>query len=350
LITRRTTLKTLAVAATAPFVWTPSRAAAQRIVIRDPGGIYAKIYQDILYKPFTHETGITVLSVQSDAEPTAQIRTMVESKSYLWDMAAISHRAVLFMTTDKVYLEKHELEDDPVVSYIPPHFKSAYGVGTNAYATVLAYRTDTFKGRTPQLWKDFWNIEKFPGRRSLRKLPYDTIEIALMADGVPTAKVYPCNLDRAFNSLDKIKPNVSVWWAGSGPQTEHLLKTHEVDLIPVFSIWAQAAIDAGAPVAISWEQHLYGCHNWAILKGTPNADACRKFIRFACHPKRQALLAPYGIGPTHPDAFKSNYIAPQYARRLPTHPDNLKKGLSIDASYWLEQDEIIQRFNHWILS
>ncbi|MCX8566884.1 MAG: putative spermidine/putrescine transport system substrate-binding protein [Glomeribacter sp. 1016415] len=353
MITRRTTIKALAVAATAPFVWAPSRSASRRkpIVIRDPGGIYTKIYQDILYQPFTDKTGIPVRSVQSDAEPTAQIRTMVKSKSYLWDMVAISHRAIPFLTIGKeVYLEKHELEDDPIVSSIPPHFRSQYGVGTNAYATVLAYRTDAFKGRqAPQLWKDFWDVKGFPGRRSLRKLPYDTIEIALMADGVPAKEVYPCNLDRALRSLDKIKSDVSVWWVGSGPQTEHFLKTREVDLIPVFSIWAQAAIDAGAPVAISWEQHLYGCHNWAILKGTPNADACRQFIRFACLPERQALLAPYGIGPTHPDAFKPNYIDPKYVKRLPTHPDNLKKGLFIDASYWLKQDDIIQRFNHWLL-
>ncbi|UUM21287.1 ABC transporter substrate-binding protein [Mycoavidus sp. SF9855] len=354
MITRRTALKKI-VAATAaisaPFIFTPSRAAAQRIVLRDPGGIYSKIYNEILYQPFTRETGIAVVSVQSDAEPTAQIRTMVETQSYLWDMMAISHRAVHFMTTGKVYLEKHGLEDDPIISSIPPHFRSAYGVGTNAYATVLAYRTDAFKGRqAPKSWQDFWDVENFPGRRSLRKLPFDTIEIALMADGVPAGSVYPCDLDRALRSLDKIKSQIPVWWGGGGTHAEHLLKTREIDLVPVFSIWAQSAIDAGAPVAISWEQHLYGCHNWAILKGTPNADACRKFIRFACQPERQALLAPYGIGPTHPGAFKPNRIDPNYAKRLPTHPDNLKKGLFIDASYWLKQDAIIQQFNHWLLS
>ena len=32
---------------------------------------------------------------------------------------------------------------------------------------------------------------------------------------------------------------------------------------------------------------------WAILKGTPNADLCRKFIRFTCDPKRQAAFTKY---------------------------------------------------------
>jgi putative spermidine/putrescine transport system substrate-binding protein len=42
---RRTVIKTAVAGAAAvafPFVWTPSRAANKRIVIRDDGGIYTK--------------------------------------------------------------------------------------------------------------------------------------------------------------------------------------------------------------------------------------------------------------------------------------------------------------------
>ncbi|WP_246504639.1 extracellular solute-binding protein [Bradyrhizobium agreste] len=81
---------------------------------------------------------------------------------------------------------------------------SPYGVGTNVYTTVLAYRTDAFKGRkAPQSWADFWNVSEFPGRRAVRKHPFDTIEEALMGAGTPAAQVYPCDLDKAFASLDK---------------------------------------------------------------------------------------------------------------------------------------------------
>ena len=124
-------------------------------------------------------------------------------------MAKISQPAILMLTEGgKVYLEKHGLESDPVVATIPKQYMSPYGVGNNVYTTVLAYRTDAFKGRrAPASWADFWNVKDIPGRRGLRKHPFDTIEEALMADGVATDKVYPCDIDRALASLDKIKPS-----------------------------------------------------------------------------------------------------------------------------------------------
>jgi len=350
---RRTALKIAAAGAAAlasAFVATPSRASSkQPIIVRDPGGVINQIYENILYKPFTKATGIKVIGVAAGPEPIAQIQTMVKSRNYQWDMALLSQAAILLLSTNDMYLEKHGLEHDPIISTISPQFKSLYGVGTNVCSTVLAYRTDVFKGRqAPQKWKDIWDIDSFPGRRGLRKHPFDTIEIALIADNVPLNSVYPCDLNRAFHKLNKIKPHVGAWWT-SGAQSEHLLKSGEVDLVPVWIPRAKSAIDAGMPIAFSWHQHIYVCDSWAILKGTPNADACRQFIRFASDPKRQALLAPYAIGPTQPDAFK--YIDPKLTWLLPSHPDNLKKGLYSDPLYWMNhQSAAIESFNDWMLT
>ena len=61
---RRSALKTVAAGAAAlamPMIWTPSRAASKRIVVRDDGGIYSKAYGAVFYKPFTEATGIQVV-------------------------------------------------------------------------------------------------------------------------------------------------------------------------------------------------------------------------------------------------------------------------------------------------
>src|SRR5216117_2918282 len=221
-----------AVALAAPAIWSPSRAAGKRIVVRDDGGIYTKAYGAVFYRPFTEATGIEVVGVQANAEPVAQIKTMVDTKNYTWDMAKISQPAILLLTEGgKVYLEKHGLENDPNVRTIPKHFMSPYGVGTNVYSTVLAYRTDAFKNRkAPSSWADLWNTKDFAGRRALRKHPFDTIEESLMAAGVPTSSLYPLNIDRALANLDKLKPSVDVWW-NSGAQATQLLTSGEVDMI-----------------------------------------------------------------------------------------------------------------------
>jgi putative spermidine/putrescine transport system substrate-binding protein len=350
---RRTILKSTAAGLAtlaAPAIWTPARAASKRIVVRDDGGIYSKAYTAVLYKPFTEKTGIEVVSVQANAEPTAQIRSMVETKNYTWDMAKISQPAILTLTTGgKVYLEKHGLESDPVVKAIPAQYMSPYGVGNNVYSTVVAYRTDKFKGRkAPASWADFWNVKDFPGRRALRKHPFDTIEEALMASGVPTAQVYPCNIDRAIASLDKIKNSVDVWWT-SGAQVEQMLGNGEVDMVATWVSRAQSAIANGAPVGIVWNQNLWGCDSWSILAGTPNADACREFIKFASDPKRLAALTEYfPAGLTQPESFK--FVKPEVAKNCPTHPDNIKTGLQINARYWQEnQASVIEKFNGWVL-
>jgi putative spermidine/putrescine transport system substrate-binding protein len=265
-------------------------------------------------------------------------------------MAKISQPAILLLTEGgKVYLEKHGLENDPNVKTIPAHFMSPYGVGTNVYSTVLAYRTDAFKNRKPpSSWADLWNVKDFPGRRAVRKHPFDTLEESLMASGVPTSSLYPLNLDRAFANLDKLKPNVDVWW-NSGAQATQLLTSGEVDMIATWASRPQQAISEGAPVAIVWNQNLWGVDNWAILAGTPNADACREFIKFASDVKRMAQQGDfYPAGVTQPEAFK--FMKPEVAKHSPTHPDNIKNGVQINAKYWLDnQAAVTEKFNAWIL-
>ena len=334
----------------APAVLSFARAQSKRIVVRDDGGVYTTAYGACFYRPFTEKTGIEVIGVQANAEPIAQIRSMVETKTYTWDMAKISQPAILLLTQgDKIFLEKHGLENDPNVMSIPAAFMSPYGVATNVYSTVLAYRTDAFKGRkAPASWADFWNVKDFPGRRSLRKHPFDTIEESLMASGVPTSSLYPLNVDQAFANLDKISPNIDVWW-NSGAQVTQMLTSGEVDMIATWVSRPQNAMIDGAPVAISWNQNLWGVDNWSILAGTPNADACREFIKFASDPKRMAQQTEYyPAGVTQPEAFK--YIKPEIAKNCPTYPDNIKNGVQINAKYWLEnQAAVTERFNSWIL-
>jgi putative spermidine/putrescine transport system substrate-binding protein len=169
-----------------------------------------------------------------------------------------------------------------------------------------------------------------------------------MADGVQIKEVYPCNVDRAFAALDRIKPEVAVWWT-SGAQLEQLLTSGEVDMIPTWISRAQSAQANGAPVEIVWDQGIWGGDNWSILAGTPNADACREFIKFASDPKRQAALTEYfPAGLTQPEAF--DLIKPEIAKNCPTYPDNIKKGLKIDAKFWFDnQASVIERFNGWVL-
>ena len=77
-----------------------------------------------------------------------------------------------------------------------------------------------------------------------------------------------------------------MWWTG-GAQSE-LMKTRRGRHEPACGTRAQTVMDEGAPVAISWHNNIWGVEGWSILTGTPKADMCREFIKFASDPKRMA--------------------------------------------------------------
>jgi putative spermidine/putrescine transport system substrate-binding protein len=352
-MTRRALLKTAVVggaALGAPWVWRKADAQAKRLVIRDSGGPFTPAFDLAFYKPFREATGIEAVGVASAHEPTSQIKSMVDTKTYTWDLAQLSQAAADQLVQEGNYLEKHELEKHPDVAEIPPEYMTPYCVGDDVYSTILSYRTDAFKGRkVPVTWADLWDTKGVAGRRSLRKHPFDTLEEALLADGVPKSKLYPLDIERAFKVLDRIKKDVAVWWTG-GAQTSQMLKTGEIDMAPTWAARAQVVIDEGGPVKISWDQNLWGMEGWCILKGGPKADLAREFIKFASNAKRMAAFAPFiANGPCNPNAYK--YIDPKRAQVLTTYAENRASGIKLDHQFWAaNKDKVTERFNAWLIA
>ncbi|SAK64679.1 ABC transporter substrate-binding protein [Caballeronia ptereochthonis] len=330
-------------ASAAPAFSATSSGRPDSITVRDAGGSYVDAFREAFYLPFEAKTGIKVVPAASAPEPTAQIKAMVEAKSYLWDVALLSLAAhdqcVKSDLLEPLNIGGSAYDD------LPPEYRRPHFAGVDVYTTVLAYRADKVK-RAPQSWQDFWNVNDFPGRRALRNFPFDTVEIALMADGVPTGKVYPCDLDRSFASLNRIRPAVNAWWT-AGAQSTQLLQTGEVDMIAIWNGAAQRTIDAGAPVKLVWNQNIAGVEGWCIVRGTPKAQAAREFVAFAMQPQQQALLAKYmSYGPANPKAYE--HIDPKRAQVLSTNPDYRKVALMIDNDYWVtHKDKTIEQFNAW---
>src|SRR5690606_23701362 len=181
--------------------------AATQITVADPGGPFGPAFRKAFYDPFEKATGNKVVNVAREAEPTAQFKAMVETKSYTWDVCTLTLSA-------RDILKGQGLLDPIGFSHadVPgmmPEAVSPLWMGTDVYSTVLAYRTDRVKN-APTSWADFFDVEKFPGRRALRKNPIDTLEQALLADGVSLDQLYPLDVERAYKVLNKIKPHVAV--------------------------------------------------------------------------------------------------------------------------------------------
>ena len=325
---------------------TDASAQTRQITCADPGGPFGEAYGKAFYRPFEQATGIRVVNVARAAEPTAQFRAMVETRTYTWDVCilTLSARDILARQNllDPIGFTQADVPD------IMPEAISPLWMGTDVYATILAVRTDRLTGAVPNSWSDFWNVQGFPGRRALRRDPIDTLEEALLADGVPLASLYPLDLDRAFRALDRIKPSIAAWWTG-GAQTTQMLQSGDVAMIPTWNGRAQPVIDSGAPVRIIWNQGLYSIEGWGIPRGSPRADLARQFVRFCAQAERQAdYTDTLAYGPTNLKAY--DHIPAARARLLPTHPDNLRVMRLANEDWWsANRAAATERFNAWVL-
>lgn len=350
-ISRRSFMKTAGALSGAALIGAPALVGAQekRLVTRDPGGPFSDAFERAFYAPFKAATGVTVIGQPSESEPSGMVRAMVESKNYRWDMAHLSNSTHLSLV-ELDYLEPVAPSSGPgpLLKALPETMRGEFISGVDIYATVIAYREDAVN-KAPQSWKDFFDLEGFPGLRGLRRNPYDTLEEALLADGVPAAELYPLDLDRAFKKLDEIKREVGAWWE-NGAQSSQFLRTGEVDMLPLWNGRAQVAIDDGAPAKIMWNEALWTYEGFTILKGGPNVELCREFIEFCCDPKQQALFTEtLAYGPTAPGAF--DHISEERAVLLPNHPTYFPHITRVDSEYWgKHKDEITDRFNSWLLS
>ena len=330
----------------APAIVRPA-SAATTLTVADPGGPYGPGYRRAFYDPFEKATGIRIANVAREAEPTAQFKAMVETKSYVWDVCTLT------LSARDILAKQNLLEPIGFSAAEAPGLMqdaiTPLWLGIDVYSTIQAYRTDKFKDKGPASWADFWNVKAFPGRRALRKNPIDTLEQALLADGVALDKLYPLDVDRAFKSLDRIKPHVEVWWT-SGAQSSQLIQSGDCDMVAMWNARAQAAIDGGAPVKIVWNQGLYSIEGWSIPKGCPKSAEAKRFVRFCADAKQQAVFTEIlAYGPTNLDAYKS--IPANRAPILPTAPENLKLMTIAKEDWWsANRAAASERFNSWILT
>jgi len=202
-------------------------------------------------------------------------------------------------------------------------------------------------------WAAFWDTKNFPGQRSMRRHPIYNLEAALIADGVPLDKLYPIDVDRAFNKLEELKPHVLVWW-NSGAQSAQILQDGEVDMVGAWNGRIQAVMKdkegKGGPLAITFEQQMLVSDCWLIPKGAPNKDLAMKAIAIMMRPEVQARLPQYiNYAPANLAAFETGLISKELAAQLPNSPENIGKGFLLNVGWWVKNsDEMVKRFDAFV--
>lgn len=343
---RRSVIKLLGAAASAtvcaPFVHTAR--AADPLFVNTWGGDWEKAAAAHLFGPFTKESGIPIRTVSpvSYAKLAAQARTGV----YEFDVTTLGGgeliRAVEAGLVEKIDTSIIDMKQ------LPPGQAYMSGIATHAFATVIASRKDKFTNGGPQSWAEFWDTQRFPGPRSLQRYAARVVPLALLADGVPTNKVYPMDLDRAFKSFDRVKKDVRVWWT-QGQQSQQLLRDGEVNAIAIWHGRALSLIRQNVPVDLVWNQGEIDRAYWVVAKGTPRAKQAWQFVASALKAERLAkfcMQADYS--PVDQRVFQ--HIPEAQAKGMPTYPANYRLTFEQDlAKMGPQLNELSRRFDQFVV-
>jgi putative spermidine/putrescine transport system substrate-binding protein len=351
---------------TTALVGLAAAASAQDLTIMSWGGAYGESQVEAYNKPFAEMKGVTVNMVDAD-NPGTPIKAMVEANNVSVDVADVE-------LSDAVRLCDEGLLEEIDHSALPPApdgtpatedfvdgaLMSDCAVANIVWSTVYAYDTTKFSGEAPTTMADFFDLERFPGKRGLRKSAKANLEMALIADGVPASDVYDMletdeGVDRAFAKLDTIKDSV-VWWE-AGAQPPQLLADGEVVMSTAYNgrIF-NAAVSEGKPFQIVWDGQVMDFDLFVVPKGAPHKDLAMEYIAFATDTQRLADQAKWiSYGPARKSSgelvglYKDGKT--EMGPQMPTAAANMTNALVNNFEFWADNGtELEERFNAWLAS
>ena len=311
------------------------------------GGAFQDALRKTMLEPATKKLGITLK--EDTTNGIQDVRAQITAGKVAWDVTEQELPTCETLKRDGMLepLDYSVIKTDGV----PKELINSHYVGFINFTKVIAYRKDKFGDNGPKTWADFWDIKKFPGKRSMHGRVNYNLEAALLADGVPAANVYKLlatkeGQERAWKKLAEIAPHVTVWYRG-GSQSAQLLRDGEVDMIHMGHNRVESVKASGKPVAYTFDGGTMDIDCLLVPKGAPNKANAMKLINEMLEARAQATLAKaMPLGPVNVKAFDSGVLTPQEMLNVNTHASNYGKQLLVDPNFYIGQlDRLTERFD-----
>ena len=329
------------------------------------GGAYSASQQKAYADTYKDSGSINFINYNGGL---GEIRTQVESGSVTWDIVdVLPHEAR--MGCDEGLFEKLDrgifapaadgtAMDDEIMVELP----NACVVPQILWSYVTFFEEGSFDGEQPSTIADFFDLEKFPGKRGIHTWPNALIEMALLADGVAVKDLYRVmstdeGIDRAFIKLDQIRDHAVFWSSGAKPL--ELVKSGEVTMSVGFNGRVGAAVlSEGEKFVTVWDGQVLE-EAWLVLvEGAPNREAAIDFLVHASAPEQQAALARYiNYGPMRASALEIMQQGEPWFHNgrtvfehLPNRPEVMARSVYANADWWIDfGDSVTERYAAWML-
>ena len=332
--------------------------AQQSITVASWGGALAKAQTETMYKPFEAKNNVKVIS-DNRGGGIGEIATQVKANNVKWDIVDITPSEAVKGCEEGLF-EKIDASKLPAgadgstaAKDFGPGLIQNCAVATNTFANIVAYDRAKLGNSGPKNLEDFFDTQKFPGKRGVYKSPTGILEWALMADGVAVSDVYkvmrtPNGIDRAFAKLDTIKKDI-IWWT-AGTQPAQMLVSG--DVVMTYA-WHGRIVDAISKdkkdFAIVWDGHTTMANMFAIVKGNKNPVASQEFIRVATSTQALADMVTYlPYAPARQSSIALINTGNPNKSWLPG-ASRAERSLLINADFWVENgDDLNKKFSTWL--
>ena len=332
------------------------------------GGAYQKSQINAYSDPYkTMHEGLEVVWSESSAEAVAKLRAMNEAGNITWDVVDVVASDAIRLCDEGLAME---IDHDELLAPAPDGTPASEDFGSMivsecfipqiVYSTTFGYRTDMVGDNPPGDICAVFDLETYPGNRSLEKRPINNMEWALLCDGVAKADVYdvlatPEGRAQAFAKLDTIKDSV-IWWS-AGADTPQLLADGEVVMGSTYNGRLFSVIEEqNQPVAMLWDAQVFDLDGWIIPTGLSEDRLARAldFVYFATDTQRLADQAKYiSYGPARmssaPLVSMHATLGIEMGPHMPTDPENAKNTFLYNYEWWADyRDDIDDEFQAWL--
>lgn len=320
-------------------------AQARDLTIVGFGGGYQDSAREHLFEAYEKATGVGVSDDVYNGE-MAKIYGMVQAKDVTYDVIMVEAPELVRGCEDGVF-DKIDYSVIDKTKFIDSAVHEC-GVGATGWGAAVFYDKKRHPVG-PSNFAEFWDVEKFPGKRSLRTGPKMTLEAALLADGVAPGDVYtvlstPEGVDRAFAKLDELKEHI-VWWK-SGAQPLQFIGSGEVAFATGYTGRIIKANAEGEDYSLNWPTLLYSIDYWAVVSGSPKRDEAMKMIDWITEtPQLKSQAAVWPISPANKEVNMDPDIRAANPGMVLNHSD---KGLFLDTEFWIiNGSDLEARFTSW---
>ena len=328
------------IASPVPGYADPTKWEGRTLSIASLGSDYQDAQAQAYFEPFAAATGAEVVQRQMDL---GRLREQVQRGEVTWDVADVPTEEVLPLSRESYLTQIDYQVVDKTTLY--PEVCMQHGVGSAFFSTVLAFPAEATA--KPEGWADFWRTAAFGEGRALYRSPIGTLEFALMADGVEKTDLYPLDVERAFKSLDKIRPSVVEWYQNAR-QPVALVLNGDAALASAWNVFVTT--DGAEAVGIQWNGGMLSADSWVVPRGTPNEDVAMDFINFATRAVTSANFARIvPFGPVNTEAFA--LLRPDRLPLLPNAAPQFNAQFFQGWNYWADHKaDLVERFEDWLLS